>query len=145
MLLIVPADPLRPRRPDEYFAPEVDAAGDLGVDVALIDHDAAGQGDAEGALRLVRTSSNDAVYRGWMLRSEHYAALVSAAEKRGVVFRTSASAYRAAHELPGWYPTFRSFTPESVWLPGPGVEGLDQALGRLPDGAAVIKDYVKSI
>jgi hypothetical protein len=78
VLLVVPADPLHPRRPDEYFAPEVDAAGDLGVDVALIDHDAAGQGDAEGALRPVRTSSNDAVYRGWMLRSEHHAALVSA-------------------------------------------------------------------
>ena len=40
VLLLVPADPLRPRRPDEHFAPEAAAARDSGHDVALIDHDA---------------------------------------------------------------------------------------------------------
>ena len=37
MLLLVPADRLRPRRPDEHFATEAAAAKDAGLDVALID------------------------------------------------------------------------------------------------------------
>ena len=145
VLLMVPADPLHQRRPDEYFAPEARAARDLGINVALIDHDAASQGDATAAVRLINTRSVDAVYRGWMLRSEHYSAMVCAAQQRDVTFRTAPAAYRAAHELPGWYPTFRLFTPESTWLTGPGIEGLDHALGVLPDGPAIIKDYVKSM
>jgi hypothetical protein len=32
----------------------------------------------------------------------------------------------------------------SVWLEKPGLEGFAEALSRLPNGAAVIKDYVKS-
>jgi hypothetical protein len=78
VLLMVSADPLRRRRPDECFAAEAEAARDLGVDVALVDHAAANQGDAAEAVRLMKTSSADAVHRGWMLRAEHYAALVFA-------------------------------------------------------------------
>ena len=40
VLLLVPADPLRSRRPDEHFAAEAAAAGAAGIVVALIDHDA---------------------------------------------------------------------------------------------------------
>jgi len=58
VLLLVPSDPLRPRRPDEHFAPEYDAARDLGIDVGLVDHDALTSG-APLALRL--PPSDDAV------------------------------------------------------------------------------------
>ncbi|WP_327011973.1 hypothetical protein OHA72_49170 [Dactylosporangium sp. NBC_01737] len=34
MMLLVPADPLRPRRPDEHFAAEADAARAAGLGVA---------------------------------------------------------------------------------------------------------------
>ena len=40
MMLLVPANPLRPRRPDDHFAPEAHAARAAGIDVALVDHDA---------------------------------------------------------------------------------------------------------
>ena len=39
-MLIVPADPLRPRRPDEHFAAEAEAARAAGLEVAVVDHDA---------------------------------------------------------------------------------------------------------
>ena len=69
MLLLVPADPLRPRRPDEHFAAEAAAAKDAGLDVALIDHDAlAGPGGAERAVARVPNAGGTAIYRGWMLR-----------------------------------------------------------------------------
>jgi hypothetical protein len=41
-MLVVPADELRPRRPDEHFAAEAVAAADAGLKVALVDHDARG-------------------------------------------------------------------------------------------------------
>ena len=38
VLLLVPADPLRPRREDEHFAAEAAAAREAGWDMALVDH-----------------------------------------------------------------------------------------------------------
>jgi ATP-grasp domain, R2K clade family 3 len=145
VLLLIPVDPLHPHRPDEHVAPEAQAARDIGVEVALIDHDAAHQCGAEAAVRFLSTPNTDAVYRGWMLRSERYAPLAAAAKRRRVVLRTSAAAYEAAHELPGWYQAFQSFTPPSAWLTSPGTDGLRRVLDVLPDGPAVIKDYVKSM
>jgi hypothetical protein len=105
MLLLVPADPLRPRRPDEHFAAEAAAAKDAGVDVALIDHDAlADPGGAERAVARVPNAGGTAIYRGWMLRADQYTALAAALQARDVTLRTSAAQYRRAHELPGWPP-----------------------------------------
>ena len=54
VLLLVPADPLRPSRADEHFAPEAAAARDAGHDVVLIDHDALAEPDgAEQAVARV--------------------------------------------------------------------------------------------
>jgi hypothetical protein len=57
VLLLVPADPLRPRRPDEHFAPEAAAARDVGHHVALVDHDALAEPDgADRAVAGFRTA-----------------------------------------------------------------------------------------
>jgi hypothetical protein len=79
MLLLVPADPLRPRRADEHFVAEAAAARAIGYDVALIDHDAlTGPDGTERAAARV-PDSGVAVYRGWMmLASGQYAALADA-------------------------------------------------------------------
>lgn len=39
-MLLVPGDPLNPRKVDPHFAAQADAARELGVRVARIDHDA---------------------------------------------------------------------------------------------------------
>lgn len=58
--------------------------------------------------------------------------------------------YRKAHELPGWYETFRDLTPRSTWQPphagdvpaGPGPwSALARSLGQ---GPGIVKDFVKS-
>lgn len=68
MLLLVPADPLLPRQADGHFAPEATAAADLGIQVALVDHDALTEpGGARRAVARVPGEDGDAVYRGWML------------------------------------------------------------------------------
>jgi hypothetical protein len=144
VLLLVPHDPLQPRNPDEYFAPEAEAARERGLDVAVVDDDALRRGDAAGALARVPHGSGEAVYRGWMVRSEEYAALDAALGARGAGLRTSPDTYRRAHELPGWYGCVGGLTPASVWLERPGLDGFDAALRRLGSGPAVVKDYVKS-
>jgi CubicO group peptidase (beta-lactamase class C family) len=78
MLLLVPADPLRPHRVDAHFAEEAAAARDVGVVVAVVDHDVLSRGgEVDRAVAKV-PAGEDAVYRGWMLRSEHYAGFVGA-------------------------------------------------------------------
>lgn len=118
MILLVPADVIVPRRPDEMFAAEAAAAG---IPVALVDHDALTQsGDARQAAARVPEEHSDAVYRGWMVRAGQYEALAGALAARGVALRTSPEQYRRAHEFPGWYPVFAGLTPESAWTSGDG-------------------------
>ncbi len=144
-MLLVPADVLHPRRPDEHFAAEAAAARDAGCTVCLVDHDALTRPD--GAQRGVArvSASDDAVYRGWMLGSDRYAAFAAALAARGVTLRTSAGQYRQAHELPGWYPPLAAYTPESVWTLDAGRAGFEQARAVLGAGPAVLRDHVKSM
>jgi hypothetical protein len=146
VLLLVPADPLRPRRPDEHFAPEAAAARDSGHDVALIDHDVLAEPDgADRAVARVPDDGGAAVYRGWMLTSSQYAGLASALAARGTDLRTSAAQYRQAHELPGWYPALAPLTPAAAWTAGDGEDDFHAACARLGPGPAVLRDYVKSM
>ncbi|KAA8882152.1 hypothetical protein F3087_39235 [Nocardia colli] len=145
MLLLVPADVLRPRRADEHFAAEADAARAAGMEVALVDHDALTTPDgAEAAVRAVRTSDT-AWYRGWMLRSEQYAAFAAALQRRGVTLRTSPEQYRRAHELPGWYSSVTDLTPQAAWTAGADRAEFDRARAELGPGPAVLRDYTKSM
>jgi len=139
------ATPSVPGGPNEHFATEAEAARALGIVVRTIDHDALTAGDVRVAVRLVDEPSDDAVYREWMVRSEHYDLLGHALVARDVRLRASPADYRRAHELPGWYDAFSGLTPESRWLASAGVDGIDVLLRGFPAGAAVLKDYVKSM
>ncbi|QIK72503.1 ATP-grasp domain-containing protein [Propioniciclava coleopterorum] len=143
MLLLVPADPLRGARPDPHWAREYEAALALGLDVALLDHDAAERGDAAAAVHRVPASA-DVVYRGWMLTAGQYAGVAGALAGRGARLRTSPDAFRAAHELPGWAPTFEGLTPDTAVADGFDRPAFEAALDRLGPGAAVLRDHVKS-
>ncbi|MFG3577841.1 hypothetical protein [Micromonospora chersina] len=53
MMLLVPVNPLRPRLPDDHFAPEAHAAGEAGINVAVVDHDALTRDDRRRAAAAV--------------------------------------------------------------------------------------------
>ncbi|WP_063011482.1 ATP-grasp domain-containing protein [Nocardia kruczakiae] len=144
MIVLVPADVLRPGRADAHFAADAEAARASGMQVELIDHDALIRDDAAGAVRRVR-GEGPAIYRGWMMRSEQYAAFEDALRARGVTVRTDARHYRRAHEFPGWYDVFARHTPESCWTRGVGRDEFDRARGHLGSGPAVVRDYTKSM
>ncbi|MEU8265469.1 ATP-grasp domain-containing protein [Micromonospora sp. NPDC048999] len=144
-MLLVPADPLRPRRPDEHFRAEAVAACEAGLDVAVVDHDALTRpGRVDEAVALV-PAGGEAVYRGWMLRSEQYAAFAEALARRGVTLRTSPEQYRRAHELPGWYAALAALTPTSGWTRGDLRADFDRVRVELGTGPAVLRDYTKSM
>ncbi|MFT7841658.1 ATP-grasp domain-containing protein [Saccharothrix sp. BKS2] len=147
MTLLVPSDVLHPRRPDEHFAAEAEAARAAGVAVALVDHDALADpdGDADRAVRRVPEGAGVAAYRGWMLSSERYAAFAEALRRRGVEPWTGPEQYRRAHELPGWYHDLAGVTPRSAWTSGDDRAGFDRARDELGPGPAVLRDYTKSM
>ncbi|MEI8412759.1 MULTISPECIES: ATP-grasp domain-containing protein [unclassified Kribbella] len=141
-MLLVPGDPLNPRRVDPHFADQAAAARERGIVVARIDHDALD--DPERAVAGV-PAGEDAVYRGWMMTAVEYDGFAKALAGRGVTLRTTAAAYRAAHELPGWYDALNAVTPESVWTTGDDVEAVVSAARALGEGPVVLRDYVKSM
>lgn len=144
MLLLLPSDPLDPRRPDEHLQAEAAAARELGVPVALVDHDALTRGRDEDVLRRV-PADTDAVYRGWMLRSEQYTALDRLLRARDVTLRTSPEQYRRAHELPGWAGPLAEVTPRSAWTTGPDLDAFDACCAQIGPGPAVLRDFSKSL
>jgi len=144
VILLVPADVLRPRRVDDHFAAEAQAARAAGIEVALVDHDALGRpGEADQAVRRV-DGQGPALYRGWMLGAARYADLADALLRRGITPRTTALRYRRAHELPGWYAELAAHTPSSGWTDGDGRAEFDLARAELGQGPAVLRDYTKS-
>lgn len=143
-MLLVPSSPLGPRRPDEHFTEEATAARELGIAVALVDHDCIPT-DAVNATSRVPQGDSVAVYRGWMLRAEHYAAMESALAHRGIRLRTSAWHYQRAHELPGWVGHATQVTPRTIWTQGFERTAFVDALTRLDAPEAVLRDYCKSL
>ena len=145
VMLLVPADVFHPRRPDEHFADEAAAARDAGIDVMVVDHDALTRPDGSERAVVRVTESGIAVYRGWMLRCEEYAAFAQALARREVTLRTGSGSYRTGHEFPGWYPTLTPVTPRSVWTAGDDRHEFDRARVALGTGSAVLRDYTKSM
>jgi hypothetical protein len=113
--------------------------------VALVDHDALAEPGGAGRAVARVGDGGGAVYRGWMLASDRYAAFAEALTARGVTLRTSGGQYSRAHELPGWYPALAPVTPAAVWTAGDGEEEFRAACERLGPGPAVLRDYVKSM
>ncbi|MCE0539706.1 ATP-grasp domain-containing protein [Kineosporia rhizophila] len=144
-MLLFPADPLRPRRPDEHYAEEVAAAREIGLTVAFVDHDELTRPDgARAGVARVPHGAGEALYRGWMLTAQQYAGFEAALRERGVRLVTDAGQYRRAHELPGWYQALREVTPRAEWREGDTREAFDAARTALGVGAAVLRDYTKS-
>ncbi|WP_441246017.1 ATP-grasp domain-containing protein [Kitasatospora sp. McL0602] len=146
-LILLPSDPLAPRRPDPHYVWEAQQVRELGGEYALVDHDALTAGAVAEAVRRVPHGSGPLWYRGWMVSASAYAALAVELGRRECALLTSPSAYADAHELPGWYSVFEGATPASAWIAGgaPDSGALAEAAARLGGrGPAVVKDYVKS-
>lgn len=150
MLLLFCSDPLDLRQPDEAFASEAQAARACGWEVGLIHFETLVIGQPlSQVLRRVPCpeSPQVAVYRGWMLRPEHYERLYEGLEDRGIRLVNTPEAYTHGHHLPASYDVVREWTPRTVWTRevGPGAEeGWMRLLEPFGDRPVLVKDFVKS-
>jgi hypothetical protein len=141
------SQPFTPREVDADFVEEHTAAKGEGFSTALIDHTRVTEGDALGAVRRVPTEPVTAIYRGWMMRVQHYAAFHAALAARGASLVNDPDAYRFCHHLPESYSALEGDTPLTTWLPVQGPVEFSQVFERLrPFGSCpvIVKDFVKS-
>ena len=147
MLILFCSDPFEPRRPDDAWVGELDAARAAGAETALVHWESVVQDDVAAAVAGVPEGrATRALYRGWMLSLPRYEALHGALAARGVELVSSPRAYAATHFLPTWYPALRDVTPASRWVPKSEID-LEAAVdlaAELGGGPLVVKDYVKS-
>lgn len=150
MRILFCADPLSPRRVDEAFLPEAEAARAAGWDVGLVSHEALTRGESLAHIRVdvpPAGSLETAVYRGWMLRPAQYRRLDEALRERGLSLVNTPEAYTHAHHLPASYEQVRDWTPRTVWTRevGPGAEDTwMRLLEPFGDRPVLVKDFVKS-
>ena len=150
MTIFFCADPLEPTKPDRAFAAEVEAAQNAGLNWQIVSFERLTRDrNAELAVRRVEaaTSPDLAVYRGWMLRPEDYAALYHALQKRNWLLINSPDNYQHCHLLPASYDRIEAHTPRTIWLPLPDCldeTRVESALQTFGNQAIIVKDYVKS-
>lgn len=137
---LYPSDPLRTKRPDEFYAAEfaaVRAAG-FGASVFSLEEFQAGSFVASPPL-----PATTIVYRGWMLSRPDYEALVAVIVQSGADALIDTATYLSTHHLPNWYPAIADFTPETRVFAA--TADLIAELHSLDWPAYFIKDYVKSL
>ena len=83
------------------------------------------------------------VHRGWMLRTDEYAALARAIELAGATMLISTREYLATHHLPNWYPLLSDLTPQTRIYPADA--DIVEELRALKWEAYFLKDFVKSL
>jgi ATP-grasp domain, R2K clade family 3 len=147
--LLFCSDPLDPRKPDEAFSREVEAARALGLKFCLADHDALDrEHNGTKAIRRVREAGPlNTVYRGWMLRAGDYRLLHDALAKAGIRLINTPEQYSTCHHAPESYPHVAARSAKTTWVCQEAVSdpgAIATALSALGSKSAVIKDWVKS-
>jgi hypothetical protein len=101
MLIIFCNEPFKATQVDSSYEEEAKAAAEAGLAFALIDFGAlVNYRDVAKATRNVQRFDppRDAVYRGWMMTVDQYAAVYGALESRGVRLINTPDAYRFCHQ-----------------------------------------------
>jgi hypothetical protein len=141
--ILLPCSPLNPRRVDDDFAAEADAARANGFAIEFVDAETIARGEVAGGAR----GSRPCLYRGWMLASKQYGYFASALAALGYAPMTKPADYRRHHEYPGAYAALSDLMPESLIVPAEelgNLEAVADAMANRWRGGALLKDYVKS-
>lgn len=145
---IFPSDVFNPRVVDEAFQSEAEDVLKLGANIALFDFEMLTAGIEDRMFKARGLSGlegeKDVVYRGWMLTVHDYSYLESSLRNRGIHMKTTMPDYQKAHQLPGWYDSFRDITPKTVWRYQNQCEELGSLVDELTSESFIVKDFVKS-
>ena len=145
---IFPSDVFNPRLVDEAFRGQADAIRNLGGDIVVFDHEELTAGIENRRFVAkgldLHKGEKDVVYRGWMLTVHEYSYLEASLRQRGIKMKTTMPDYQKAHQLPGWYDSFRDLTPKTIWRSQRAVGPLGAFADDLDSESFIVKDFVKS-
>jgi len=140
MHFLFPSDPLRTKRPDEFYAEEVAAVRSAGFNLSVFSFEKFQAGSFQAFPPLPVAT---VIYRGWMLSRREYERFAAAIVGAGATPFTDTKSYLLAHHLPNWYPAIAELTPETRIFPVD--TDLAAVLRSLSWPEYFIKDYVKSL
>lgn len=151
MKIIFCQDPMSHSNPDSMYIDEVAAATRAGLAFELINYEAlVEKSNAARAVRDIAVHKNleTAVYRGWILSAERYAALYDALRSRGVKLINNERQYQHTHHLPKSFSLIEDHSPRTVWIKTDGqnlsYDTIMQLLNTFAGRSLILKDFVKS-
>lgn len=138
---LFPSDPLKSKKPDDAFTDQIEAFRKVGFETAIISLEDLHQGECKVIPKI--STSEQIVYRGWMLSGNEYTNLSRAIASLKAEMLIDVESYLLCHHLPNWYPLISDLTPQTVIFP---VDvDLKAELVNLGWSSYFIKDYVKSL
>ncbi|WP_310830154.1 ATP-grasp domain-containing protein [Paenibacillus pedocola] len=150
MRVIFCRDPLDAKRVDMDYEAEWHGAQAAGFKTELLSLEDLLEGEAVRSIRQIAPAlyRESAVYRGWMMKPEHYEKLYYALLSKNIELINDPSAYAHCHYLPYSYSLIASMTPRTVWRTSPGgPEGWTELFAQIAifgQSPLIVKDYVKS-
>lgn len=141
MIILFPSDYFEKQKPDEMFANQVDAFQDAGFATATVSLEDLSLGKVRFHPNL--DADETILYRGWMLSSTDYQALVNAVIGTGAKPFTNNEQYLLTHYIPNWYPLITDLTPKTACFTD--LESIEEELAGLNWQGFFIKDFVKSL
>lgn len=157
-LIIFPGYPGDIKRVDPAFEEEAAEAKKQGYKIGHVDVELMFGGEVKLRLpKLEKSDSAYAMYRGWILKQDHYRDLHEAlidnddtGKLLGGLIQTPWE-YEYCQNIPKWYPDLKDKTPETVWLPFDhgilslfSAEAIHDTLKVFGDSPVILKDYMKS-
>jgi len=148
--IIFCASPLNSKSVDGDYAREAQAAVAFSLPYSIISYEAlVDDNDLSGALKRIPKTEylHPAIYRGWMMTPEKYAALYHAFENYGVKLINTPAQYQHCHHLPENYPIIQELTPKTVWIKNGddfSIKAIMKQLEPFGTRPVILKDYVKS-
>ena len=141
-VILFPSSYFSEKRPDEDLQAEFDAVQNTGLfESRLFSYD---KWFHEGRLSITcgdRTPAC-AIYRGWMMKPEQYAAFYQQLREKGITLVTTPEEYARFHLFPNIYPALGTDTAPMLVFPDGRVD-LDAVKAAFP--RFMVKDYVKSV
>jgi hypothetical protein len=150
MIIIFCQDPLDSKRADMDYEAEWHAAQTAGFQTGLLSLELLMDGQAARSVRQLAPPLHKeaAMYRGWMMKPQHYEELYHALLSKNIELINDPAAYARCHYLPYSYSSISSMTPRTIWRTCPE-EPSDWAdffvqLEVFGESPLIVKDYVKS-
>lgn len=139
MTIVFPSSYMSGRRVDEAFEREYEAALETGFSIALFQQQL---WDERNRVSLDSEISDQALYRGWMMKPEEYQLFYECLADKGLKLLTAPAQYAAMHIFPNAYRYLEEDTPKTLFFPLHAQMDVKEIWHSLGD--FMIKDYVKS-